>query len=67
MHRIGRVSLSDVDSAAKKYLKRFENPDNSLLAITCGPTDIADVKDEFDNKFKFSVSNIEDIENSVFG
>ena len=50
--------------AAKRFLPRFLDPENSFTSVTCGPAEVP-MMQEFMNDLGFKMKIIEDIEDSV--
>ena len=62
--RLANVTLNDVKELALKYLPLFEDPNQTLTAITCGPQDIEHVVDNF-KQYDISLEVIDMDENNI--
>ena len=58
------MTLNDVKELALKYLPLFEDANQTLTAITCGPQDIEHVVDNF-KQYDISLEVIDMDENNI--
>ena len=62
--RLAKVTVSDVQSIANKYLPLFENPQLTQTAIACGASEVDGIKENF-AQYGLDLNVIVDLDQSI--